>query len=94
MALSEMDVRIQRAAEALKRAGAREVYVFGSTAHGRRREDSDVDLAVSGLPPDRFYEAVGEALAAFKGALDVVDLDDGLAFVERLSKKGGLARVG
>jgi hypothetical protein len=41
-----------------------------------------------------FYEAVGDALAAFKGALDVVDLDDGFGLCRAARQEGGLARVG
>lgn len=37
--------------------GVRRVVVFGSLAWGRFRPDSDIDLAVEGLPPDRFFRA-------------------------------------
>ncbi|MGH9849397.1 MAG: nucleotidyltransferase family protein, partial [Blastocatellia bacterium] len=36
---------IERAVTVLKAAGAREVYLFGSAARGRMRENSDIDLA-------------------------------------------------
>jgi len=45
---------VDKAASALKAVGAKEVYVFGSAAHGILRENSDVDIAVSGLPPRSF----------------------------------------
>jgi predicted nucleotidyltransferase len=48
------DILIQRAAAELKTAGAREIYVFGSTAKGTADAASDLDLAVSGLPPVNF----------------------------------------
>jgi len=53
----KMKKLIERAAEALKTAGAREVYLFGSAATGTAREGSDIDLAVSGIPPEKFLEA-------------------------------------
>lgn len=40
---------IDEAASILTEEGAREVYLFGSAASGRVREDSDIDLAVSGF---------------------------------------------
>ena len=43
---------IEAAAGTLKELGAREVYVFGSAAGGTMREESDVDLALSGPPPE------------------------------------------
>ncbi|HEX5410304.1 MAG TPA: nucleotidyltransferase domain-containing protein [Terriglobia bacterium] len=55
MAVS-FESRIEEAAAALKAAGAREVYVFGSAATGKMRENSDVDMAVSNLPAGVFFE--------------------------------------
>jgi len=86
--------RIQAAAEALKAAGASEVYVFGSAVTGRLRDDSDVDLAVTGLPPQRFFQAMGRAARALGRPLDLVDLDEANPFTEYLRRKGALQRVG
>jgi len=67
---------IEKAAVTLKAAGAREVYVFGSAASGTMREDSDVDLAVSGLPVDQFVyigylpRKSGQRAAALEGLKD------------------------
>lgn len=85
--------RIERAAQVLKEHGAREVYLFGSAAKGKMREGSDVDLAVAGLPPERFFEAMGAALGVLNRTLDLVDLDESLPFVEFLKEEGGLVRV-
>ena len=85
---------IGRAAEALKEAGAREVYVFGSAARGELRDESDVDLAVSGLPPENFFRAMGEARGILGRELDLVDLDDENLFTHYLREKGKLRRVG
>ena len=84
---------ITRAAATLKAAGAREVYVFGSTGRGSLREGSDVDLAVSGLPPERFFEAMARAGDAL-GTLDLVDLDEESPFTRYLRDEGELQRVG
>ena len=45
---------IDEAASILTEEGAREVYLFGSAASGRVHQDSDIHLAVSGLPPGRY----------------------------------------
>ena len=63
----DVTTRIRNAADALKAAGAHEVYVFGPAASGSLRASSDVDLAVSGLPPERFFEAIGEAADILNG---------------------------
>ena len=84
---------IEQAAAVLKAAGASEVYVFGSAAAGALREDSDIDLAVSGLPPEEFFRAMGLAREAIGRELDLIDLDEQNLFTEYLKKKGKLRRV-
>ena len=89
----DLKMRIAKAAEVLKAAGAREVYVFGSAATGTMREDSDVDLAVSGLPPEKFFAAMGAAGKLLEIPFDLVDLDEDSPFTEYLKRKGKLERV-
>lgn len=54
---AEIGRLMDQAARALKAAGAKEVYVFGSAARGNLRLGSDVDRAVAGLPPAAFFRA-------------------------------------
>jgi predicted nucleotidyltransferase len=84
---------IEAAAAALKEFGAQEVYVFGSAADGTMHEDSDIDLAVSGLPPEVFFRAMAQARGALGRELDLIDLDEETLFTEYLKKKGKLRRV-
>jgi predicted nucleotidyltransferase len=86
--------QIARAAEVLKAASAREVYVFGSAAKPRGVPPRDVDMAVSGLPPHLFFRAYGEAGDVLEVPLDLVDLDEDSAFVNYLKEKRKLVRVG
>jgi predicted nucleotidyltransferase len=92
-----MDERIRdllrEGAELLRDAGAREVYVFGSMAAGKARENSDVDLAVTGLPPERFFTAMARLEDLFDRGVDLVDLDDATPFTAYLRQKGLLRRV-
>ncbi len=85
--------RIGRAALVLKAAGASEVYVFGSAASGELRESSDIDLAVSGLPPEKFFVAMAQAGDALGRGLDLVDLDEECPFTRYLKEEGELQRV-
>jgi len=85
--------QVQRAAAVLREAGATEVYVFGSAGSGTRRADSDIDLAVAGLPPERFFRAMAAAADAVSCELDLVDLDQDTAFTRYLKQKGVLQRV-
>lgn len=85
---------IEKAVVILKDAGAREIYLFGSVASGQATEDSDLDFAVSGLPPERFFKTIGEMDEAMRCSFDVVDLDEPTPFVQLLKKEGELKRVG
>lgn len=84
---------IQRAVEILRCNGAREVYLFGSRARGDESPDSDIDLAVRGMPPERFYRAVGEACAALSVPVDIVDLDESGPALDYFKANGEFLRV-
>ena len=88
-----IDNLIHEAAGILREAGAREVYVFGSAAKGEMRDHSDVDLAVSGLPPQVFFRAMSQASAVLRRPLDLVDLDEDTPFVNYLKEEGDLKLV-
>jgi uncharacterized protein len=82
------------AAAKLKEAGAIEVYVFGSAASGEMREGSDIDLAVSGLPPEKYFYAMKNAGDVLGRPFDLVDLDEANPFTRYLKAEGELQRVG
>ena len=84
---------IQDVASILKRFGAQEVYLFGSAATGNYREDSDIDLAISGLPPEKYFHAFSEAQRILDRPIDLIDLDNPTLFTIYLKKKGKLRRV-
>jgi len=90
---ADMKARIREAAAALKAAGARKVYLFGSAATGTLREGSDIDLAVSGLPPEKFFKAMGIAGDILERPLDLVDLDEDNPFTRYLKEEKELVRV-
>ena len=63
-------------ADLLRSMGATQVYLFGSATKGGLRPDSDVDVAVRGLPPEVYFSAVSKAADLLGRPVDVVDLDD------------------
>jgi predicted nucleotidyltransferase len=85
---------IEVAARILKEAGATEVYVFGSAATGDMRPDSDIDLAIRGLPPRLFFPTMSKVTFAVSRPIDLVDLDDAKDFADFLTQEGELVRVG
>ena len=92
---TQTDIRraIEAAADHLRRYGAREVYLFGSAATGTLRPDSDVDMAVEGLPPAVFFRAVGELMHILDRPVDLIDLDHDDPFTRALKSRGNLTRV-
>ena len=61
--------------------GAKRVWVFGSLALQEKgckrfRLDSDIDLAVEGIPAERFFSAYGRILMSSDFAVDLIDASD------------------
>jgi predicted nucleotidyltransferase len=90
----DMSRSLETAVAALKAAGAREVYLFGSASTGKMRPNSDIDIAVSGLPPASFFRAMARASRALGRPVDLVDLDLDNPFTRYLKNEGELRRVG
>jgi predicted nucleotidyltransferase len=90
----ETDILIKRAAAELKSAGAREIYVFGSSASGASDAASDLDLAVSGLPPSVFYRMGARISDLIGRSVDLIDLDINTPFTRYLREENELVRVG
>ncbi len=85
---------IDEATASLKASGAKAVYIFGSAARGEMRSTSDVDFAVSGLPPEQFFRALSAVSRILDRAIDLVDLDEATPFTRYLKAEGELQRVG
>jgi predicted nucleotidyltransferase len=66
---------------------------FGSFVHGTPRPDSDIDLAVAGLPQDRVLRAMQRVLFEVGRVSDVVSCENDASFVKLLSDSGELRRV-
>jgi len=74
--------------------GASQVFVFGSAVKGQLRPASDIDMAVSGLPPRVYFSAISQASDLIGRPVDLVDLDDDSGLVRYLRDSGELVRVG
>jgi predicted nucleotidyltransferase len=82
------------AANMLLSMGASQVFVFGSAARGELRPDSDIDMAVSGLPARVYFSAISRASDLVGRPVDLVDLDEDTPLVRHLLGSGELLRVG
>jgi len=57
------------------------------------RPDSDIDMAVSGLPPKTYFSAISRVSDLLGRPVDLVDLDDATPRVRHLLGSGELVRV-
>lgn len=81
------------AIEYLKSVGCKEVFVFGSTARGDYKEDSDLDIAVRGISAEKFFAVYGELMSRLSRPVDLVDLDLQERFGKQLLAGSELRRV-
>ncbi|SDM55969.1 nucleotidyltransferase family protein [Halarsenatibacter silvermanii] len=84
--------QVDKAVEILKEAGCDEIYVYGSILD-KDKESSDIDLAVKGCPPDKFFKVYSELMFALDYPVDLIDLDRDKDFAEYLMSKGKLLNV-
>lgn len=90
---TELQSPIEQATAVLKNFGADSIYLFGSFVDGTAHADSDIDMAVSGLDPRHFFQAMGQMLLILPRSLDLVDLDEDTPFTNHLKQEGQLYRV-
>ncbi|MDA3849854.1 MAG: nucleotidyltransferase domain-containing protein [Spirochaetaceae bacterium] len=76
----EYQTDVDKALEILSKVGCTEIFLFGSVAQGCSQKNSDLDFAVKGCPPERFFSALGSLLMELDHSVDLVDLDDGDRF--------------
>lgn len=73
------------------RYGATKVWLFGSYAMGRLHAESDVDLAVSGVPSTRIDAAHADVEALLGGVVDLVPIEGATAtLAQRIHDEGVL----
>ena len=86
---------IEKAVKILKENGAKEVFIFGSIVNGKFNENSDIDIAVKSLKPEKFYKVASILMFELDNEFDLIDLDDNENnFSQMLLKVGGLLKVG
>lgn len=85
---------VTRAVELSRAEGCREVCIFGSVAAGSPGARSDLDIAVRGCLPERFYRLLGNLMVELAHPVDLIDLDLDKDVAEFLESEGQLVHVG
>ena len=85
---------IRKAIEILLTEGCTEVYLFGSLARGEFDENSDIDLAVKGLPRGKYFEVGGKLMMHLHHGIDIIKIDDDHSrFAKIIKSRNNLIRV-
>ncbi|MFH1537407.1 MAG: nucleotidyltransferase domain-containing protein [bacterium] len=58
-----------------KEYGARRLWLFGSSLDPSTDEPNDIDLAVEGIPPARFFEFYAKLGRAIPNDIDLIDME-------------------
>lgn len=78
---------LQSISEIASRYGVAMVLLFGSAAD-LDREARDIDLAVEGLDPARFFKFYGDLLFSLSKPVDVIDLSRDSKFTRLVRQEG------
>ena len=70
-----------------RRYGVEGVLVFGSSADPKRQAN-DIDLAVEGIAPERFFSFYGELLFSLSKPVDLIDLSSDTKFNTLIHREG------
>ena len=85
---------IEIAANLLKNEGCQSVYLFGSLITGKIHQNSDIDIGIKGLPPEKFIRVYAELDNNLTNAVDLVDFDDNNKFFDLLESLGEVMKIG
>ena len=88
--ISEQDKAV--IVEIARRFGVAEVLLFGSSAVPNRPSD-DIDIAVAGIMPQKFFSFYGELLFNLSKPVDLIDLSKDTKF-NRLVRREGIRLYG
>ncbi len=70
-----IEKKLAEATEYLKSIGCKEIILFGSLSDGTFDRFSDIDLAISGISPLSYFEAVVVISSLMRVKVDLVAMD-------------------
>ncbi|MBD3253622.1 MAG: nucleotidyltransferase domain-containing protein [Candidatus Lokiarchaeota archaeon] len=85
----KIDEKVKKAIEYLKSIGCKEVFLFGSLVDGTFNENSDIDLAVTGISARNYFKALVELPMFIDHKVDLVALDFASRDIEKKIKDRG-----
>lgn len=86
MNTDQLQPELKKAVLILKEAGAGKVFLFGSALTGKFNTESDIDLGISGLPPETFFSVYNRLASSISRNVDLVDFDKESDFFNMLQE--------
>ncbi len=84
---------VEDAAFFLKSEGCRAVYLFGSLVTGTYHENSDIDIGIKGLQPEKFLRVYSKLDDKLSNEVDLVDFDVNNKFYNLLNSLGEVVEI-
>ena len=85
---------IKKANVFLKNEGCESVFLFGSLVTGNIHDNSDIDIGIKGLPPEKFFKVYSKLYFAFDTKIDLIDFDSNDDFFSMLNRVGEVIQIG
>ena len=85
---------IKKATNLLKNEGCKTVYLFGSMVTGKIHNDSDIDIGISGLPPQKYFRVYANLDRELSNKVDLIDFDLNNDFYNLLNTLGEVVELG
>jgi len=85
---------IQSAYTILREEGCNSVFIFGSVLNGKQNNNSDIDLGVKGLDPEKFFSVYAKLDFAVKKNIDLIDFDERKDMFDLLNEIGEVEELG
>jgi len=85
---------IDIATSLLKSEGCEAVFLFGSLVTGKIRKNSDIDIGIKGLPPEKFFRVYAKLDNNLSNTVDLVDFDENDKFYNLLNSLGEIVEIG
>jgi predicted nucleotidyltransferase len=79
---------LERLSPVFWKYGLKRAYVFGSVLKGACRQDSDIDLYVEGLDPERFWDLWKDLENQTDEAIDLYCQRDDPLFIQKIKERG------
>ena len=78
----------------LKNEGCQSIYLFGSLVTGKIHQNSDIDIGIKGLPPEKFIRVYAKLGNNVSNTVDLVDFDENDKFYNLLNSLGEIVEIG